>query len=200
MCNAYNVGRNVKVLQVGELLRAVAAEEGGRETSLIRRTDTAPVVLGDLDVVTMRWGFQRPKLGTINNSRDDKLAGPMWSAAFRERRCLVPVAGFYEWSGPKGQKRTHLFTRPDGERFWIAGIWESSKEFGPCFSMITTAANSFVSSIHDRMPAVLEDGEARDYLDGIKNTFAPAPECLRVDDAPNPLLKKKETPVQGELF
>ncbi len=50
------------------------------------------------------------------------------------------------------------------------------------------------------MPAVLEDGEANDYLTGIKNTFAPAPEILHVQDAANPLLKRKEAPAQGELF
>jgi len=200
MCNAYNVGRNVKVLQVGEILRAVPGEKGETETSLIRRTDPGPVVTGELEVKTMRWGFERPRLGTIHNSREDKLAGPMWSTAFRERRCLIPVIGFYEWSGPKGQKRTHLFTRPDGAWFWIAGIWEISQEWGPCYSMITTEANSFVASIHDRMPAVLEESEAREYLAGRKNTFAPAPESLRVADAVNPLLKRKEPPVQGELF
>lgn len=200
MCNAYNVGRKVKVLQVGDLLRAVPGVAGESETRLIRRTDAAPVVTADLELLTMRWGFQRPTLGTVNNSRDDKLAGPMWATAFRERRCLIPVASFYEWSGPKGQKRTHLFTRPGGEWFWIAGIWETSAEFGPCYSMITTAANSFVASVHDRMPAVLEDGEAQAYLAGGRNTFAPAPESLRVEDAVNPLVKRKEPPVQGELF
>jgi hypothetical protein len=50
------------------------------------------------------------------------------------------------------------------------------------------------------MPAVLEDGEAQAYLAGGKNAFAPPPGSLRVDDAVNPLVKRKEPPVQGELF
>ncbi len=200
MCNAYNVGLKVKVLRDGEILRAVPSDEGEPKTRLVRRTDSAPIVTATMDLVVARWGFERPRLGTINNSRDDKLAGPMWSAAFQERRCLIPLAAFYEWSGPKGNKRTHLFTRPDRAWFWIAGIWEESRELGLCFSMITTAANSFVASIHDRMPAVLDDGEARDYLEGRKNTFAPVPESLRVENAVNPLLKPKEPPLQGELF
>lgn len=110
------------------------------------------------------------------------------------------MAGFYEWSGPRGQKRTHLFTRPDGAWFWIAGIWETSSELGPCYSMITTAAKTFVVSIHDRMPAVLEESEAQAYLNGRKNSFAPAPGSLTVADAVNPLVKRKELPIQGELF
>ena len=50
------------------------------------------------------------------------------------------------------------------------------------------------------MPAVLDESEARAYLAGSKNSFAPAPESLRVADAVNPLVKRKEPPVQGELF
>jgi hypothetical protein len=50
------------------------------------------------------------------------------------------------------------------------------------------------------MPAVLEDGEAREYLEGRENTFAPLPGSLRVEDAVNPLVKRKEPPAPGELF
>ncbi len=67
MCNAYTVGRKVRILQVGEILRAVPDEEGDKETRLVRRTDPAPVLTAADELVTMRWGFQRPKLGTINN-------------------------------------------------------------------------------------------------------------------------------------
>jgi putative SOS response-associated peptidase YedK len=74
------------------------------EDRLVRRTDRAPVYVGASDLVTMRWGFERPGLGTVNNSREDKLDGPMWRTAFRERRCLVPATRYYEFSGPKGER------------------------------------------------------------------------------------------------
>ena len=89
MCNAYRIGRDTRatpaVLPEG-LLRDLS------EDRLIRRTDRAPVYAGGSDLVTMRWGFERPGLGTVNNSREDKLDGPMWRKAFQERRCLVPVS------------------------------------------------------------------------------------------------------------
>ena len=48
--------------------------------------------------------------------------------------------------------------------------------------------------IHDRMPAILEESEARDCLDGRKNTFAPTPESLWVDDSVSGLVKRKASP------
>ncbi len=196
MCNAYRLGRDTRdtppLLPEG-LLRDLSVDR------LIRRTDHAPVYNGGTDLVTMRWGFERPGLGTVNNSREDKLDGPMWRKAFRERRCLVPATGYYEFSGPKGLKRTHFFTRADGAWMWIAGIWEESSEHGPCFSMITTEPNATVLPFHDRMPVVLEPEEIEDFLAGRMRHFKPPAEKLSVVDAVNPLLKTPR-PVQGELF
>ncbi|MEP4078117.1 SOS response-associated peptidase [Haloferula sp.] len=200
MCNAYELGKRggsfpsrVKAGSIRELLSIDAFR-------LIRRTDKAPVITSEGELVTMRWGFDRKGLGPINNSRSDKLESPMWKEPFENRRCLVPVAAFYEWSGPKGQKRTHRFTSPGDQWFLMAGIWEESETLGPCFSMITTAANSRMEPIHHRMPAILNPEEADAYLDGNMRTFAPPPEAIQVADAPNPLIKKKPPPAQGELF
>jgi len=200
MCNAYEIGRRVSKNPLKNSLLLAASLDLPSDPRLIRRTDSAPVITAEEKLVTMRWGFERPTLGTINNSREDKLQGPMWSKAFRERRCIIPASAFYEWSGPKVRKQTHRFTRVDGEWFWIAGIWEESRDHGLCFSMITTVANSLMVPIHDRMPAFLEEDEIAGYFAGEKNTFTPSPESMKVDDSPNPLIKPKGTSVQGELF
>jgi len=200
MCNAYQIGRSVTRLPQSSLREITAPLDALSDLRLIRRTDPAPVVTAAMELVTMRWGFERPRLGTINNSREDKLAGPMWSAAYRERRCLIPASAFYEWSGPQGRKTTHRFTRPDQGWLWIAGIWEESLEHGPCYSMITTGANAVMAPIHHRMPAVLTDDQLAPYLDGGIATFAPSPETLQVEEATNPLVKPKEPPAQMELF
>lgn len=200
MCNAYELGKRggsfpsrVKASTVRELLSIDAFR-------LIRRTDPAPVITPDGNLVVMRWGFRRPNLGPVNNSRADKLDSPMWKEPFEQRRCLIPVAAFYEWSGPKGGKQTHRFTAPDDSWLLMAGIWEESAEHGPCFSMITTDANARVSPIHHRMPAILSEPEAVAYLDGDLRSFSPPDACLIVADAPNPLVKPKPPPAQGELF
>jgi len=200
MCHAYEIGRRAGRNSLKHSFLLADSLDLPAEPRLIRRTDPAPVITADEKLVDMRWGFERPTLGTINNSREDKLQGRMWAKAFRERRCVIPASAFFEWSGPKGRKRTHRFTRVDGGRLWIAGIWEESRDFGRCFSMITTGANALMAPIHDRMPAVLEEVEIAGYLAGEMNSFAPSSESLKVKDSPNPLIKPKGNLVQGELF
>lgn len=184
MCNAYRCGEEIKAqAQVREGLRLNRSNYG----RLIRRTGRGPVVREDGSLVEMRWGFERPRFGTINNSREDKLDSPMWRAAYRERRCLIPATGYYEFSGPKGAKQAHLFTRSDGIWMWIAGLWEDSPEHGLCYSMVTTDPNDLVATIHDRMPAVLEPHELDDWLEGKIRHFKPSALSLRIDPAANPL-------------
>lgn len=201
MCTAYELGK-----RGGSFPDRVNAEAIGilseiLETRLIRPTLPAPVITAEGELETMRWGFHRPFSHAIVNSREDKLESVVWKKAMAEHRCLIPAAAYYEWSGPKGNKRTHRFTQVAGEWLWIAGIWEENAELGRCFSMITTQANSPVVGIHDRMPAVLRTQEIGSFLDGGLATFKPEAESLRVGDAPNPLRKKKkEPPAQGELF
>ena len=38
----------------------------------------------------------------------------MFRTAFKERRCIVPASGFFEWTGEKGATQPHLFTAADG--------------------------------------------------------------------------------------
>ncbi|MFC7339155.1 SOS response-associated peptidase [Haloferula chungangensis] len=200
MCNAYELGKRggsfsskIKATSIRELLSIDSFR-------LIRRTDKAPVITADGELVMMRWGFERKGLSPVNNSRADKLDFPMWKQSFEERRCLIPVAAYYEWSGPKGLKRTHRFSAPDDSWLLMAGIWEESGTQGPCFSMITTEANLTVEPIHHRMPAILSGKEVDVFLAGDMRTFAPPPDAIQVADAPNPLVKKKPPPAQGELF
>ena len=167
---------------------------------IIRRTDVAPVFLADTGITEMRWGYERRQLGVVNNTRSENLTSPMWEESIEARRCLIPLLGFYEWSGPKGSKRTHRFSSSARTLLWAAGIWEESDQLGRCFSMLTTAANRLMIPIHNRMPAVLTEPECDLFLDGRMRSFAPSADMLIVQDAINPLTKKDPRDIQGELF
>jgi hypothetical protein len=84
------------------------------------------------------------------------------SRAYRNRRCIVPVDGFFDWKAIKGQraKQPYAIAMKDGAPFGIAGIWENWKqpasgEWIRTFAVITTDANELVADIHDRMPVIL---------------------------------------------
>ena len=55
-------------------------------------------------------------------------------------------------------------TASDGYPLALAGLWESHDEFGPTFTIITTAPNAYMSTIHTRMPVVLEPGDWNAWL------------------------------------
>src|SRR6056297_296228 len=83
-------------------------------------------------VVSMRWGFlphwyKTPTDGPLLiNARAESIAEkPAFRAACRERRCLVPATGFYEWTkDAEGNRLPWYFTPADGAPLVFAGIWQ----------------------------------------------------------------------------
>ncbi len=128
-----------------------------------------------LDLV--RWGLvpswaDDPKVGSrMINARSETVATkPSFRSALRRRRCLVPVTGFYEWTGEPGHKRAWIFRKGGGKVFAFAGLWETWRGAGAAeplvtFTILTTAANELVARVHDRMPVVVEPGDHATWLD-----------------------------------
>jgi putative SOS response-associated peptidase YedK len=200
MCNSYSVTKAMlKQSKRAGLFRGLT--EGEEVWKLIRPTMPGPVVsnVDGLAGEIMRWGFHRPFANAVNNTRSDKLDSPMWREAFAERRCVIPLSCWYEYSGPTGRKQAHEFTARDGGLLWAAGIWEENAVLGRCYSMIMTDSNGFVSAIHDRMPALLRDGETEIYLSGGPGGISPAAVELAVRVVASPL-KRKPAEIQGDLF
>ena len=166
MCNLYDVGpspRKSRFEWEGQVRDAVG------EMNYVAPKKPGIVVRqigGEMRPVVMRWGFSRPWSPCINNARDDKLDGRTWSDAFKNRRCILPVRRFYEWSGVKGSKTKHSIQADRDHWFWIAGIWEDhpNPEVGLSYSMLTTSANQQMEAIHKRMPAILPVESLEDYL------------------------------------
>lgn len=146
----------------------------------IAPTQYVPVVVPDPEggrrLRMMRWGLiprwaKDPTIGSkMINARAETLAEkPAFKPALARRRCLVPADGFYEWFQEGGQKTPMYIRRRDAGLFALAGLWEEWKDpsgrLVPSFTVVTTAANKLLRSIHDRMPAILEPDEEQDWLE-----------------------------------
>ncbi len=129
-------------------------------------SQTAPVVQADGGAPRLRpmqWGFVppadhgSPRRRALGNARLETLARlPAFRAAAADRRCLVPVNGFYEYKDLGRRKQPYVFMLPDGEPFALAGLWEPPQGgLPPSFCVVTTAPNAAMAGIHDRMPLVL---------------------------------------------
>jgi putative SOS response-associated peptidase YedK len=103
------------------------------------------------------------------NARAETVAEkPSFRSALRERRCLVPADGFYEWRRVDGRKVPYFAHMLDDRLFAFAGLWErwdaGGEPIESC-AIITTEANELMAPIHGRMPVVLPRSAYRLWLD-----------------------------------
>ena len=123
----------------------------------------------------------------INARAETVATKPAFRVAFKQRRCLIPADGFYEWAKTAGSsKQPFHISMHDGQTFAFAGLWESwqdetDKPIESC-TIITTSANPLMAEIHDRMPVILPEPawdpwldpewEARDTLESLLLPYA----------------------------
>jgi putative SOS response-associated peptidase YedK len=133
---------------------------------------------GAVSLDPLRWGLipywcKDPKGGRmpINAKCETVQKLPTFRDAYRRRRCIVPVDGFFEWKAIKGQKakQPYAIAMKDGSPFGLGGLWENWKdptsgEWIRTFAIITTDANELVALIHDRMPLILAPGDYARWL------------------------------------
>jgi len=104
------------------------------------------------------------------NARAETVAEkPSFRKPFRERRCLVPADGYYEWKR-EGSRKQPYHIRLNSERpFAFAGLWdwwsdEEGQSIESC-AILTTKPNERLASIHDRMPVILPPAAYEPWLD-----------------------------------
>ena len=156
-------------------------------------TESAPIVInGKIDKLTgassgrkiemCRWGlipsWSKDMSGgaRLITARGEELAE---KASFRtplaQRRCVVPVSGFYEWkqTGERRKKsdppRQPYYARPiDDTVFSLAGLWDVWRqpdgEWLKSFTIITVPSNDILGELHDRMPAILAPDDVDTWL------------------------------------
>ncbi len=131
-----------------------------------------------------KWGLipawskeGKAAFATFNARAETVREKPTYRQAFQNRRCIVPADGFYEWTGPKGDKIPHLFERQDGEMLCLAGLHEAwrardGSETVHSFTIIVTAANRWMQRFHERMPVILEHDAVDTWLTGTPDAAA----------------------------
>jgi len=159
----------------------------------IRRTDSGGRVPGRLrwGLVPGRWAERRSGPPLINARAETVQRQAAFAESFRERRCLIPADGFYEWRDGEQGKTPVWVSRPDGDLFAFAGVWaalparEGSGELHSC-AIVTCEPNGLIRPIHDRMPVVLSPSHEARWLEpdaaelDLLSLLVPAPDELLV--------------------
>lgn len=120
----------------------------------------------------MRWGFlpqwyKSPSDGPLLiNARAETIAEkPAFKTACRERRCIIPISGFYEWMRDGKLRLPWYIQRADRDVMALAGIWQDwGEDATPTCAMVTTQATGKMSDIHHRIPIILEQKDWGKWL------------------------------------
>lgn len=121
---------------------------------------------------------------TFNARSESIYSKPSFSSAFKSKRCIVPVRGFYEWQHVGDKKIPWYITSSENEIMSLAGIYDdwtdsTTGEQLSTFSIVTTSANDLMARIHNdgkRMPVVLRNSAVDDWL----NSESSQAELLRL--------------------
>lgn len=124
-------------------------------------------------LVEASWGIRAVAKTVINARVESAASSPLFRDAWRERRCIVPADGFFEWT----RRRQPIWYHPaHGRLLRLAGLFERRAGGGLVFTVLTTPANALIAQVHDRMPALLDEAQAEAWLATDEMTLAPAPE------------------------
>ena len=197
MCGRYDLNESPQILA---LYFRLFAEPPTFRNADVRPSNTAPIIRlheGQRLALPARWGL------IPSWSKDDKIAQhtfnaraetvaekPSFRAAFKRRRCIVPVSAFVEWRAIPGEKKKQKlrFASPEQHPLALAGLWEhwqrlETGESVETYTIITTTANDFMAPIHDRMPVILGQGDWDAWLDQatgnpllLQSMLAPCPD------------------------
>ena len=147
----------------------------------------------------LRWGLipawaRDPAIGhRLINARSETAAEkPSFREAYRNRRCLIPADGFYEWQRRGKTRQPWLFGLSNRAPFAFAGLWErwtvpagtaltgslAERSAGDAIetcTILTTAANETVAPVHGRMPVILPPEAYGPWLAAEDVPLAPYP-------------------------
>lgn len=204
----------------------IRVSEGSERFNIAPTEEVLAIVApkGERQARLLRWGLIPPWAKDLKggpkmiNARMESVArSPAYRALIpkAERRALQIADGWYEWLKPerRGQPRQpFLFTVDGGEPFAFAALWTPAKvggEWVQSVALLTcdAAANRIAAAVHDRMPVVLADEDARrawlDRAVGAEEALqlcGPLPEGRLSATPANPAVNKAGVPEGPELL
>ena len=168
MCGRFSQQRPASELAEIFAAEPLADELGPRYN--VAPTDEAYVIVQRAErraVVAYRWGLiphwamDAKSASRMFNARSETLArSSAFADAFRRKRCLVPVDGFFEWQRLDGRRQPYTIGRADGAPLALAGLWSGWRDpirdqVVRTFTIITGGPNEQMRWLHDRMPVVV---------------------------------------------
>jgi putative SOS response-associated peptidase YedK len=125
------------------------------------------------------WSKERSYAKNTLNAKLETLQEKPSFSGILNQRCLIPASGFYEWQwlDEVGKKKQEFYIHlPNEQLFAFAGLWsnwldKTTGELKHTYTIITTAANPIMATIHNtkkRMPLILLPRDGKSWLESGK--------------------------------
>jgi len=172
MCGRFVVLSDEENKEIMDIIKEVERDLNGSpeleklKTGEIFPTNIAPILTSN-GAKAMKWGFAKwDGKGVVINSRSEGLLeSKMFRKPALESRCLVPATHYFEWEGEGKSKIKQRIKVPGKKMMYMAGIFRREQgELHPVFSIITRDAATQIRHIHDRMPVILDEVSAKQWL------------------------------------
>jgi putative SOS response-associated peptidase YedK len=180
MCGRYSTGK-VSKKKFEEALDAELEEvPPSFNVCPDRDNPTIAQIDGRVSSTRMRWDLVsnwskelQTDASSINARSETMAEKPFFRNSFRNRRCLAPADGWYEWRTEGKRKIPFFIHLPREEPFAFASLWDSGERTGvdafASYAVITTEAHESVRFIHHRMPVILPERHWGRWLDASAN-------------------------------
>ena len=158
--------------------------EGAVSSWNLRPTQQLPIVFTDHKDGSKRfetaywslvpiWSKQlKTKFPTFNARSETVMEKTSFKNSVKNRRCVIPVSGFYEWTGPRGKRTPHAIFGPE-KILPMAGLmswWHEpgageDEEWHLTATILTRESAGMMEPLHARMPVFMADELLEDWID-----------------------------------
>jgi putative SOS response-associated peptidase YedK len=111
----------------------------------------------------LAWAIDGRGGGLFNLRAETALSVGHYQDLLLSRRVVVPASHFYEWRRVGSRPLPVAVSRRDGRALSLAGLI-GQRDGAPAVTILTTTPNRDLQGIHNRMPVVLSDDDARAWL------------------------------------
>jgi|LakMenEpi03Aug12_release.lakeMendotaPanAssembly.Ray.scaffolds.fasta_scaffold183535_4 putative SOS response-associated peptidase YedK len=113
-----------------------------------------------------KWGFELgDKAQLVINVRSESvIEKPMFRHLLQDRRCAVPMDGFFEWRREGSRKTPFYVHRADSQRMWVAGLWREIGDNVKQVVLMTHESEGVLRDVHHRSPCHLSIHDALEWV------------------------------------
>lgn len=172
MCGRFKIDR-----ELDEIIRQLDLKLGNKEERFIPNSNASPgqmlpIITEPNELQFAKWGLipswakdSKTAFKTFNARAETLLEKATYKNLIKEKRCLIPTLGYYEWKDTGGKRKQPYIFKGSEDYTLLAGLWDYNPIFNiRTFTVITCGPNNFTKDYHDRMPVILNKEDRLKWL------------------------------------